>query len=163
VSDVQLAQIEAQIEPLVTMDEGKGMVSVHMVPDRDQLMIASGLATAQVPPGGLELVIGSKWAKPVGLGLLAMLSLGVMFGMVRKATQRPQIPSVEEMAGIPPKLPMEEEVVGEAEESEAAMAGLELDEQEIRIRKVAEQISDLVKSNPIEAGALFNKWVSENQ
>jgi flagellar biosynthesis/type III secretory pathway M-ring protein FliF/YscJ len=161
VVDGQLAQIQAQVQPLISTDVEEGVVRAHMIPDREQLLAAVGLVTAEAPPGGLELVFGTRWAKPVGLGLLAVLSLAIMFGMVRKATQQPEMPSVEELAGIPPKLPAEDDLVGEAEESDAGLAGLELDEEEVRIRKVAEQIGAMVKSKPMEAGQLFGRWVNE--
>ncbi len=39
------------------------------------------------------------------------------------------------------------------------MAGLEVDEEELRTRRLAEQISDMIKSAPDDAGGLLGKWV----
>ena len=89
-----------------------------------------------------------------------MLALAFMFFMVRKATQEEVLPTIEELAGVPPTLPNEDELIGEADELEATMDGVELDEEQIRARKVAEQISDMIKSSPEEAGTLIGKWVS---
>ena len=43
------------------------------------------------------------------------------------------------------------------------MQGVELDESQIQSRKVAEQISEMIKNNPSEAGALLNKWVDPDE
>ena len=59
----------------------------------------------------------------------------------------------------PSALPDDEDLIGEAEESEAAMPGLELDEESVRARQVAEQISELIKEKPEEAAILVGKWV----
>jgi len=39
------------------------------------------------------------------------------------------------------------------------MPGFEVGEEDIRSRKIAEQISELVKANPDEAVNLVSKWV----
>ena len=40
------------------------------------------------------------------------------------------------------------------------MQGVELDEAEIQQRKVAEQISEMIKANPTDAANLFGRWVN---
>lgn len=161
VIDEQLKQIAAQVKPLISAD-AEGVVAVHMIPDARALM-----AMMAAPPdrasSGVMFVLESAWAKPAGLGLLALASLALMFGMVRKATQHPPIPSAQELAGVPPPLPLEDDLIGEADAQEPSMAGMELNEDEIRSRKVAEQIADLVKSNPAEAAALFNRWIRKDE
>ncbi len=69
------------------------------------------------------------------------------------------MPSPAELAGIPPSLPNEDDVIGEAEEMDTALTGVELDDNQIRSRKLAEQVKDLVKSNPNEASTLVQRWV----
>ena len=160
VVEAQLTQIEAQVKPLVSTDQDEGTVRVHMIPDRDELMVLAGIATPGAPQGGVAGVLGSDWIKPVGLGMLALVSLGIMFSMVRKASQQPVLPSVEELAGVPPKLPGEEDLIGDAEQTETPMDGVELEEEEMHIQKLAEQISELVESDPSDAGALFQRWVN---
>ena len=39
------------------------------------------------------------------------------------------------------------------------MAGVEVNEEELRFRKMAEQISEMVRGNPDEAGSLMGRWV----
>jgi flagellar biosynthesis/type III secretory pathway M-ring protein FliF/YscJ len=112
---------------------------------------------------GLSGALENGWAKPLGLGVLALVSLGLMLGMVRKATRTPPMASIEELAGVPPTLPAEDELVGEADETDPSMAGIELNEDELRSRKIAEQIGELVKGNPAEAASLIRRWVRTDQ
>jgi flagellar M-ring protein FliF len=152
----QLAQIQRQVENLIATTEQPGQVVAAMIPDGTLLAIHE-----QPPaPAGMSAVFAdATWQKYGGVGALALVSLALMLFMVRKATQQEVLPSVEELAGVPPRLPTEEELVGEAEELESSLAGVELDENEIRSRKIAQQIGELIKANPEEAGALMGRWV----
>jgi flagellar M-ring protein FliF len=157
----ELLQIEGQVQNLINTDTTKGTVKVYMIPDSGAPQVVATSATG--PVAGLTGALDANWAKPVGLGLLALVSLGLMFGMVRKATRQPAMPSVEELAGIPPALPTEDELIGEADETDPSMAGIELNEDELRSRKIAEQIGELVKGNPAEAASLIRRWVRTDQ
>ena len=119
----------------------------------------AGLIGRDASPGGFVGLMQSGWAKPIGLGLLAVSSLLIMFGMVRKATQAPELPSTEEMAGVPPKLPGDEEITGEVAEADGTMVGLEVSEEELELRRIADQIAEMIKSNPYEASTLLNRWI----
>lgn len=153
--DEQLRMIESQVEPQISTD-ATGLVRAHMIPDPSQMILAMN---PRQPTTGMMMVLGQDWLKPAGLALLSLLSLALMFGMVRKATQQPQLPTVEELAGLPPMLPMDDDMIGEASEDDAAMAGVEVDEDEIRSRRIAEQISQMIKANPAEAANLVGRWV----
>jgi flagellar M-ring protein FliF len=150
----QLAMIEQKIQVL-TLTDVQGTVQADMVPDVPSLMIAGSA-------GAIGEMFESGWAGPAGVTLLALASLGLMLGMVRKATRPESLPSIEELAGVPPSLPSDEELIGEAEESETTMQGVELDENDLRARRVAEQISDMIRADPGEASRLLGKWVSVN-
>ncbi len=150
----QLAMIEQKIQVL-TLADVQGTVQADMVPDSPTVLTAGG-------GGAIGEMFESGWAGPAGVSLLALASLGLMLGMVRKATRPESLPSIEELAGVPPSLPSDEELIGEAEESEATMQGVELDEEDLKARRIAEQISDLVRADPAEASRLLGKWVSIN-
>lgn len=152
--DRQLAMIQAQIEPLIDA-ESQGLIAAHMIPD---------VGTAGSLPGtaGLESVMSSGWIGPVGVSLLALLAVGLMVYAVRNATRPESLPSLEELAGVPPTLPAEEDLIGEVDEHEATMEGMELDEEQLKSRRMAEQISDMIKANPGDAGAILGKWVRTN-
>lgn len=153
----QLTQIEQQIEPLLSA-ETKGLVHANMILDRGSM---GGIAQAG-SGGAIGNLMAGGWSGTMGVGVLAVVAMAMMFFLVRKATQQAPLPSVQELAGLPPQLPMDDELVGEAEETEAGMAGMELNEEQIRSRKMAEQIGELVKSNPAEAAALFNRWIRKD-
>jgi flagellar biosynthesis/type III secretory pathway M-ring protein FliF/YscJ len=107
----------------------------------------------------LGTVTDSNTVATVSAGALAVISLGLALMMVRRATKPEALPTVEELAGVPPTLPTDDELIGEADEVESTMTGLEVDEEELRTRRLAEQISDLIKSAPDDAGNLLGKWV----
>ena len=143
--------IREQIEPILLAQE-EGKIAVNMIPDTT----VSGMAS---PEGSVSAVLHSGWVGPMGVGLLAVLSLGLMLFMVRKATRSESLPSVEELAGVPPTLPLEDDLVGEVEEQETSMQGLELDETQLKGQRMAEQIGAMIKASPNEAGSLLGKWV----
>lgn len=153
---VEMDKIKADIEPLVMVDNEPGEVRVSWFDDRPMIAELRQLGG----PEGIRAFTESFWAKPAGLALLALVSIGIMLLLARKSMQQPPMPTAEELAGIPPTLPSDDDLVGEVEESEPSMAGVEVAEEDIRSRKVAEQISDLVKANPQEAANLFNKWIN---
>jgi flagellar M-ring protein FliF len=158
VIDERLQTIQQQVQPLI-QSENPGQVQVAMYPD-GSTPEPQGMARAG---GGTLALLGSNWIKTAIVGALALLSLGLMFGMVRKATKKQELPSVEELAGAPPSMSSGEDVVGEAEEADNGMVGVELDDSQLKSRQVAEQISEMIKNNPAEAGALLNKWVDPDE
>lgn len=154
----QLAQVRAQVQPLIASEDA-GQVAAHMILDGAALAIAGTAA----PGGVVQRFVASSWARPAGLAVLALASLALMFGMVRKATQQPAMPSAEELAGVPPSLPAEDDLVGEAEATEATMEGVELDDDELKRRRIAEQISEMVRANPVEAATILGRWVNTEE
>jgi flagellar M-ring protein FliF len=154
----RLDTIQNTVQPLV-QSEKEGQVQVAMYPDGStpapQAMTQAG--------GGTLAFLEPSWIKTALVAGLALLSLGMMFGMVRKATKKQELPSVEELAGAPPAVGGEEEVVGEAEEADGGMVGVELDENQLQSRKVAEQISEMIKNDPSEAGAILSRWVDPDE
>lgn len=162
------ADITASIKPHVkTSAEGvvdEGEVVVSMIPGDAFMPGGTGGGGSAMAGGGLlALGGGGGLIEKALLGLLSVVALGMMVLMVRKSSRKVELPSAEEIVGIPPPLDTMSEVVGEADVSEAAMAGIEVGEDEIRAGKIFEQVSDLVKQNP-EAGArLLSRWItSEN-
>jgi len=147
-----LAKIEQKVQVL-TLADVQGTVQADMVPDASVRLAAAG-------GSGIGMMFDGGWSGTAGLTLLGLVSLALMFGLVRKSTRPESLPSIEELAGVPPSLPSDEELIGEAEESEATMQGVELNKEDLRARRIAEQISDLVRADPNEASRLLGKWVS---
>lgn len=105
-------------------------------------------------------MVSEGLVKTGGLGALALVSLMLMFMMVRKATREEELPSAEELVGIPPALAgTDTDLVGEADESVAAMEGVEISEDAVRRQQMIEQINDLAANAPDEAAALLRRWI----
>ncbi|MFN3166332.1 MAG: hypothetical protein ACE37H_04625 [Phycisphaeraceae bacterium] len=158
--DDEEAKIKELITPqIVSSDEQMlpGDVSVKMVYDQEYLELAmAGVG------GGLGAVMSSDGAQTGVLAALAVMAFGLMFYMARRATRPDDLPTVEELAGVPPTLPTDDDLMGEVDEMDGGLAGVELDEDELRARQIADQISDLVRANPEEAGGLLTKWVADD-
>lgn len=97
------------------------------------------------------------------LGVLALVSLAMMALLVRKATKRVDLPSAEELVGIPPALQADGDLFGEADEGDVPMSGIELDEEQVRSSKMLEQVSELVTSSPETAATLLHSWISASE
>ncbi|QDU33165.1 flagellar MS-ring protein [Poriferisphaera corsica] len=153
----KLTEIEEDVLNLLNMaDQQSANVRVSMMDDTMVLAAANAGSGMGGPVGTLVELGVMKHAGSIALGVVAV---GLMLWMVRSATKPEKLPTVEELAGIPPELPSEEDLVGEVDEQETTMAGYELDEGELQSRRIAEQISDLIKNNPNEAANIFGRWV----
>lgn len=150
----ELTKIEQKVKVLTLADE-QGDVNADMVPDTQVVMAENaGSTVGKLLDGG--------WGSQASLAVLGLISLGLMLKVYRNATRPESLPSIEELAGVPPSLPSDEELIGEADESETTMPGVELDEDDLKARRIAEQIGDLVRADPGEASRLLGKWVSTN-
>lgn len=115
--------------------------------------------------GGGLLTVLSRGGGGIGgivdkvvLGALATLAMGMMLMMVRKAGKRVEMPTAEELTGIPPTLMAEDEIVGEADETETPLTGIEVDDTEVRGRKIMDQVNELVAEDPDTAARLIKRW-----
>lgn len=140
-----------------------GQVSVSIVPD----------FAAPLGGGDGEVVIGTEriasasgsgisdgLIKYISLGGLAVVAIGMMLLMVRKASVREPLPTASELVGIPPALAAAEaDLVGEADEASPALEGLELNDDAIRQQQMIEQITDMIKGTPEDAAGLLRRWI----
>ncbi len=110
--------------------------------------------------GTLSRTLGNGLIKQAALAALAVVALGMMFVMVRKAGRGQPLPTADELVGIPPALGSDSDLVGEADESDTAMTGIEVDTNALKTGKMLDEVSDLVKTNPQAAAAVFNRWLS---
>jgi hypothetical protein len=170
------ADIEKSLKPHVATrtPEGEsvpGEVVVTMVSGETIASASSGSGGggggAAAPASGLSGAIGTVLASGgsgmidrIVVGALALVAVGMMFFMVRKGGRRITVPTAQELAGRPPALEAKSDLVGEADESETAMAGIEVGEEQIKADKMREQVSELVRQNPDGAAKLLNRWIS---
>jgi flagellar biosynthesis/type III secretory pathway M-ring protein FliF/YscJ len=111
----------------------------------------------------MSSLVSSGLLKQAVLGGLALLSIGMMFMLVRKAGRTTQMPTAEELVGIPPALEPDSDLVGEADEGETAMMGIEIDNEQLKRQKMLQEVSELVRSNPQSAVGVFNRWLAPEQ
>lgn len=109
--------------------------------------------------GGLSGLLGSGILDRVILVGLSLAAMGMMVMMVRKAGRKIELPTPEELVGVPPKLEARNDLIGEADESDTPMAGIEVGEDEVRSQKMLEQVGELVSTSPEQAAKLLTRWI----
>lgn len=143
-------------------------VSVSMIP-LDVVAFSMGSGSGSPGTSGSSGGTGSS-SLPFGLstamvenaviGGMALLAMGMMVVMVRRAGTGTTIPSPEEIVGMPPALATKNDLIGEADESDAPMMGIEVDDAEVRNTKMLDQVTDWVKGSPEGAAKLLNRWIA---
>jgi flagellar biosynthesis/type III secretory pathway M-ring protein FliF/YscJ len=159
-------RIKNHVTPLIDTGamEGAvaGIVRVSMSPDFATVS-SGGPAGDSAAPSTAGLggsLVSDGIVKYVSLGGLALLSLTMMFMMVRKASVRDPLPTAQELVGIPPALAAADgDLVGEADEASPALEGLELNDDAIRRSQMLDQITDMVTKAPDDAANLLRRWM----
>lgn len=153
-----LDRIRKQVEPLLTTKQA-GQVVVDVYPDTSPVLASAGVAMGS---GGMSLLSGGM-VRYASLGTLAMVSLLAMFMMLRKASgpMSGAAPSAAELAGLPAQISTASEMLGEAGEADSALPGIELDDEQIATRQIAEQVGEMVKNKPAEAANLLRQWMKQ--
>jgi flagellar M-ring protein FliF len=159
-------RIKKHIAPLIDTQplDGAlaGAITVDMFPDFGAMLVnAETFDVAST--GGARAgsgMLSDGLVKYVTLGSLVLMSIAMMFLMVRKASVREQLPTASELVGIPPALAAaESDLVGEADEASPALEGVELNDDAIRRTQMLEQITDMVSDSPEDAAALLRRWM----
>ena len=103
-----------------------GEVEIAVMPYADWAPVATAGAGGALG-GSLDVIAGGDLGsaiKNAGLVGLSLLSLAMMFLMVRRGGGAEALPTAEELAGVPPVLDDNDaQLVGEAEEAAPAMVG----------------------------------------
>lgn len=163
-------RIQVALGNIVSGDPADVAVTVSMLSDLASSGGAGqagglGLGGGGLGSGGsgfMGLTGGGLIDKAV-LGVLALVSLAMMAMLVRKATKKAELPTAEELVGIPPALQADGDLYGEADEGDVPMSGIELDEEQVRSSKMLEQVGELVKSSPETAAGLLQSWISASE
>ena len=175
VRDEEIARIKKLVEPLVATDgfadSKKGVVEVSwfydFADDAPAPSIAAGFGELVLGSGGGGggggggfSISGGGLLRPIGLGLLAVVSLFFMFNIAKKASVSEQLPSAEELAGVPPMLDSESgELIGEADEATPALEGMELDDDSLRRQQMLDQLNELAGRDPEELSGILRRWM----
>lgn len=174
VRDAELNRIKAEVARLIDFSEMVDGREVDMATLMEESVVVSmipvvpdllGLSGAGGMDGGILGMTGpiavGELVKTVGIGALALASLGFVVMTAFKANRRDVLPSAEELVGVPPALQDSDGIVGEAMEADSALAGLELTDDELKMRKMREQIAELVSEHPEQAAKVVTRWASE--
>lgn len=166
VRDAEIARIREEVRSLVDMSAkangSVGDVLVSMIPVMPAALASgagvgeSAFLTASSGPMSMPNIV-----KNVSLGLLAIVSLAMVLYTTLRASRREPLPSAEEIVGVPPALEENSAILGEAGEADAALAGIELDDDELAVRKMRDQISSMVQERPQRAATLVGHWVAD--
>ena len=147
---------------------GNGDVTVHMYYDFDDTAGGGGFGSMEANSGGGGILAmfggdsAGSMVKTIAVSTLALVSIFLMFRLIRSGTTRQKLPTAEELVGIPPSLEVDDdEIVGMAAGGEPAMEALELDDDEMRSRNLMEQVEEMVSSNPGDAARLIGRWAAD--
>lgn len=162
-------RIQIVLGNIVTGDPADVAVTVSML--SDVAMAGSVGGAGGFGLGGAGGAAGGGWMGLAGggvvdkavLAVLAVASLAMMALLVRKATKKSELPTAEELVGIPPALQADGDLFGEADEGDVAMSGIELDEEQVRSSKMLEQVGDLVTASPEVAASLLQSWIAASE
>ena len=170
ISTRELAKITGQVVQAVGAT-GIDQVQVDWYYDQATVLMGQAVMQAGVPEGmvGYVRAYGSK----AGMAALAMMSLVMMLRMVRKVGEGPVLPGEEppqpgrlrkrgghdelaemELEGLP---------VGEAQASEQALEGLEVDPTTLKTQRMVEQINELVTEDLEGSVSILEQWMQRSQ
>jgi flagellar biosynthesis/type III secretory pathway M-ring protein FliF/YscJ len=129
---------------------------------------AGGGAAADTPTPSTAALV-KTYAPQLGLGGLALLSLGMMMMMVRKTTNavRKTLPTSEGdsnsfAAAADEVLAVAGGPVGRAEASEGFLVGREVDQETLQNKQLDEQVARMVDDDPAGVADLLRRWVEQD-
>lgn len=147
-------------------------VAVASFPDDMQRAMQTVAVASEGPDvsGYLE-----RYGAQAGLAMLALISIGLMLRMVRKAPIGPQIPAhlleQNEREILDPDLPLRNRILtgentaplGDVFGGETMLEGHELDEHAVKTRQLVTQVAELVSKDPERASEMINRWVGQGR
>lgn len=163
-ADPLLRGIEQDVQSLLlTEPQGTGGTARVRMYD-DMTARAANLLPAPEATGGLLAdLVGGGVVSAASVVLLAMVSLGLMFMLVRSASRTDAMPSAEELVGIPPKLETDDEIIGEVGDEPFALEGKEVDEDVVRREQILEYLNNFAIEDSEEAAALLRRWLRDDE
>lgn len=158
-----ISQANAKLKPEELTRLVSESVAVAMIPADIPPVVApqsASLLGGLSGGGGGGGMLSGGMIEKVALAVLSLIAMGMMLSVVKKAARKAETPTAEEIVGLPPALDGAADVIGEADESETAMAGIEVGEGEMQAAKILEQVGELVEENPEGAAKLVSRWIN---
>jgi flagellar M-ring protein FliF len=166
--DSETQRIRDGVLPLLESPSDDGVnqstVVVSMIPDPLPLGTAqasTGSFLQAFGTGGGSTMAISGPIKTLAMGLLAVGALAIMGLTLRKTNKTQHLPTPEELVGVPKTISTDSDIVGEADEAEAALTGIELSEDDLRKSKVQEQVQKVVDEQPQESAMILSDWITQ--
>lgn len=166
--DKERLAIESVVRPHVLPREGEGeptdvSVVVTLAPVDIPTVAGARPRAGGVGMTGSMMALGGGVVEKGVLAGLALAAVGMMVLMIRKASRREVLAKPEEIVGLPPALEANADIVGEADESDTPMAGIEVGEQEIKVQKMVEQLGRMAGDNPDSTAKLLGRWITTEE
>jgi len=83
-----------------------------------------------------------------------------MLMMVRRSSKEIELPSADDLVGMPPALQIDPSMIGEADEGDSVLEGIEVNEEELAATKMMQQVGELVRNDPQRTAKLLQKWMA---
>lgn len=159
-----LTAFEDEFRTLVSSGVGTGTTADARASMYDDVLAGEyGLTPAPAATGGMMAdFVGTGIVSTASVVLLAMVSLGLMFMLVRNAGRSDQMPSAEELVGIPPKLETDDDVIGEVGDEPFALEGKEVDDDFVRREQILEYLNNFAAEDSEEAASLMRRWLRDH-
>lgn len=171
IRDAELTRIEEEVAKLIDMSSNDGAVAGDVSVSMMQLTPTTLMTTGEQQSAGfLGLGGGSASGggvngaiKTLGLGGLAVLALGLMVFTALKANKTEDLPSAEELVGIPKALESDNEIIGEADGTDPPLEGIELSDDEMHHRRMESQVGEVVRERPEDVAGIITQWMGEDE
>ena len=162
--DAEVARIKREVELQIDTSAGsetqRGEVQVSMIPSVPEIAGAAVQPASILGMGGGGTIAMGETVKTLGLGAMAVVALGMVVFTALRASKREALPTAAELVGVPPQLETASDLIGEVGEADSVLQGLELTDDDMKGRKMMEQVEELVKDRPEEAARLLGRWIA---
>ena len=153
-----LESIELQVLPLIATGSAEGSrrgeVTVSVFDDvaMTRTPVAAPV-TAWSDPAGW-----TAWVPTMGLVVLALMAVGAMLLMLRRVGIGTTV--LQDGAEVVEHSLLAEDVdvLGEVDDTDIVLDGIEIDNEEVRRRVMLEQIRDAVQAHPEESASVLRRW-----
>ena len=173
VRDEQVARVKSSVERIVMAKDPKD-VEVDVYPDMewsaDGPVWSSAPSAVAFAGGGSDSLepmrLASAYGPPVGLAMLALVSMFMMLRVVKNvptpAKESKPEPSEEAVpSGEEPMLTVGPSPVGQAAVSESLLVAQEVDDDTLRYQQIGEEVIKLVEADPEGAAKLIKRWMDD--
>jgi flagellar biosynthesis/type III secretory pathway M-ring protein FliF/YscJ len=161
--------IRSQVANIINAEDPEKQVAVSMSYEIEDAMAAN----TSGDDGDSMVTLAKRYGAKGGLGALALLSLGMMLMMVRRASEGPEIPI--ELTAAPEKelaamyeqvtaspigtLPIDGGPIGEAGASAGMLVGQELDAETLKTHQLVDQVTEAAADSPELCARLLTQWI----